>query len=130
VRARRATRWGADPRLQPHDPGLESARAEVLAERAELERRVAARTAELERAQETLVHSEKMSAVGQLVAGVAHELNNPLTVVLGYAGILKACEADADKLRKLDSLLNAAEASKKIVQNLLPSRAAEGRKAR
>lgn len=98
---------------------LEIARAEVLAERAELEHRVALRTAELQRAQETLIHSEKMSAVGQLVAGVAHELNNPLTVVLGYAGLIREKVPDPALRRKIDTLIDAAKSSAKIVRNLL-----------
>src|SRR4051794_38058268 len=44
---------------------------------------------DLRQAQEQLLQSEKMSAVGQLIAGVAHELNNPLTAVLGYAQLLE-----------------------------------------
>ena len=98
---------------------LEIARAEVQAERAELERRVALRTEELQKAQETLVHSERLSAVGQLVAGVAHELNNPLTVILGYAGLLLEKRPDPAERRKLDLIAAEAERCKKIVQNLL-----------
>src|SRR5205823_11600550 len=45
---------------------------------------------DLRRTQEQLLQSEKMSAVGQLISGVAHELNNPLTAVLGYAQLLEA----------------------------------------
>jgi signal transduction histidine kinase len=98
---------------------LEVARAEVLMERADLERRVALRTAELERAQETLIQTEKMSAVGQLVAGVAHELNNPLTVVLGYAGLILERSHDPELRRKLELMSGEAERARKIVQNLL-----------
>ena len=42
----------------------------------------------LRRTQEQLLHSEKMAAVGQLISGVAHELNNPLTAILGYSQLL------------------------------------------
>src|SRR6185312_8974278 len=44
---------------------------------------------DLRQAQEQLLQSEKMSAIGQLIAGVAHELNNPLTAILGYAQLLE-----------------------------------------
>ena len=44
----------------------------------------------LRRTQEQLLHSEKMAAVGQLISGVAHELNNPLTAILGYSQLLTA----------------------------------------
>ncbi|HZN55938.1 MAG TPA: ATP-binding protein [Candidatus Polarisedimenticolaceae bacterium] len=98
---------------------LEKTRAELEEERRELERRVVARTEELSRAQQTLVHAEKMTAVGQLVAGVAHELNNPLTVVLGYAGLLAERNRDPAIQKKLEMLAAAAESSRKIVQNLL-----------
>ena len=42
----------------------------------------------LRRTQEQLLHSEKLAAVGQFISGVAHELNNPLTAILGYSQLL------------------------------------------
>ncbi len=49
---------------------------------------------DLRRTQEQLLQSEKMSAVGQLISGVAHELNNPLTAILGYAQLLEGAGLD------------------------------------
>ena len=74
---------------------------------------------DLRRTQEQLLQSEKMSAVGQLIAGVAHELNNPLTAILGYAQLLEGAGLDhrsADYVRKL---FKQAQRTHRVVQNLL-----------
>lgn len=74
---------------------------------------------DLRRTQEQLLQSEKMSAVGQLIAGVAHELNNPLTAILGYAQLLEGeglDERSADFVRKL---FKQAQRTHRVVQNLL-----------
>ena len=53
-----------------------------------LEHRVQERTQELQQVQDQLVHAGKMAALGELAAGVAHEINNPLTGVLTFSSLL------------------------------------------
>lgn len=79
---------------------------ELEAERAELRNR--------------LVQSEKLAALGQFVAGIAHELNNPLQGVLGHLELLRATGAFPKALRKdMQRIYREADRAAKIVRNLL-----------
>jgi two-component system NtrC family sensor kinase len=73
----------------------------------------------LRNTQQQLLQSEKMSAIGQLISGVAHELNNPLTAILGYAQLLESepiGERAQDFVRKL---YRQTQRTHRVVQNLL-----------
>jgi PAS domain S-box-containing protein len=74
----------------------------------------------LRRTQEQLLHSEKMAAVGQLISGVAHELNNPLTAILGYSQLLLSSgQMPPLGMEYSDKLYKQAQRTHRIVQNLL-----------
>jgi PAS domain S-box-containing protein len=79
---------------------------------------------EAKKIQRQLISSEKLSAVGQLISGIAHELNNPLTAVVGYADILNEESAEggvkAEELRNDLRIINEnAIRCRKIIDNLL-----------
>jgi PAS domain S-box-containing protein len=74
---------------------------------------------DLRKTQEQLLQSEKMSAVGQLIAGVAHELNNPLTAILGYAQLLETEGLNERARDYVTKLFKQAQRTHRVVQNLL-----------
>jgi two-component system, NtrC family, sensor kinase len=67
-----------------------------------------------------LIQSEKMAAVGQLAAGIAHEINNPLTVVLANAQLLeRSLPKDSDDAEAVDLISRAGTRALQVVRNLL-----------
>jgi len=69
-----------------------------------------------------LVHSAKLAALGEMAAGVAHELNSPMTVIIGTAQMLArelTREAQDEKAEALEDIINCGLRCKRIIQNLL-----------
>jgi signal transduction histidine kinase len=98
--------------------------AESLAESyAGLERKVEERTSQLKDLQQKLIQAAKMSAVGRMLSGVAHELNNPLTVIMGHTELaqkrLTAAGGDPREIELMETLHLQGDRCRKIVANLL-----------
>ena len=74
---------------------------------------------EAKRLRRQLLQAEKMVSIGQLVSGVAHEINNPLTGITGYAQLLAMKELDEDIRKDIESINREAERAARIVKNLL-----------
>ena len=75
---------------------------------------------EVKRLEEQLIQAEKLAAMGQMLAGVAHELNNPLTAILGASELLRdRGSVDEGVRRQLDMTYRQARRAARIVQNLL-----------
>jgi PAS domain S-box-containing protein len=68
---------------------------------------------------ERLIKSEKLALMGEMVAGIAHELNNRLTPILGYTEMIRAMDLDAALKRRLNVVHSATLGAKNIVESLL-----------
>jgi PAS domain S-box-containing protein len=75
---------------------------------------------EQERLQAELLQAQKMEALGQLISGVAHELNNPLSAIIAFSQLLRTDDRlPADMTHDADLLMQEADRTRRIVQNLL-----------
>ncbi|OGK82546.1 MAG: hypothetical protein A2X52_05270, partial [Candidatus Rokubacteria bacterium GWC2_70_16] len=87
-----------------------------------LERSVSARLEaeqRLRREQEVLYQSEKLAAMGELLAGVAHELNNPLAVIMGRTALLRQALGTGPAAAQAEKIAAAAERCARLVKNFL-----------
>jgi PAS domain S-box-containing protein len=93
---------------------------ELAALAASLEQQVAARTGELQHAEDALRQSQKMEAVGQLTGGVAHDFNNLLTVIRSATDLLKRPDLSAERReRYIDAISDTADRAAKLTGQLL-----------
>src|SRR4051812_10688215 len=89
---------------------LERSNAELRQSKAELEHR----KSELERLQAQIVHTEKMASLGQLAAGVAHELNNPAGFIFGNMEILEECAGGLKRLLNFYERVSLSEEEQEL----------------
>ena len=93
---------------------------ELIGWNEELKERVKARTAELREAEEQIIRSQKMEVVAQLSAGMAHEVNNPLTSILGFSQYMLLQTDQEDKRhRYLKAIVDGAGRIRGIVDDLV-----------
>jgi two-component system NtrC family sensor kinase len=95
------------------------AQAAVAIQNARLYASAQANLARVRETQMQLVQAAKLSAVGQLVSGVAHELNNPLSVVIGYGQLLMSRDLPPALRRPIELMVSQADRMARIVRNLL-----------
>ncbi len=98
---------------------LLAAQAAIAIENARLHEDLQAQLDALRRTQTRLVQSEKLAAIGELVAGVAHELNNPLTSIIGFAQLLQHSQVDGQSQQDLNKIVAQAQRAASIVRGLL-----------
>jgi signal transduction histidine kinase len=110
----------SETELRRHRDHLQSLVEERTAKLQEANDRLQKDMAEKVRLSAQLAQSEKLAAVGQLAAGVAHEINNPLGVILGFSqSVLHRTPQDHPLLKPIQAIEREAERCKRLVQDLL-----------
>jgi len=96
--------------------GLEESKAELKTSISSLEKA----NVELRQAQEEIIRSEKLASIGRLASGIAHEIGNPIGIVLGYLDLLKGNELDNEERKDIINRIGGEiERVNRIIRNLL-----------
>ena len=112
--------WRVYRRIMGDQKALQQTHEELLSLNENLEKRVVERTEALARSEKQIAQADKLASIGQLSSGIAHEINNPLGIILGYTQLLLRQETpESQKHEDLKTIEKHVKACKSIVADLL-----------
>lgn len=112
--------WRLYREIQTDRAALRKTHAEVMALNQGLERRVRERTEALARSEKQVAQADRLASIGQLASGIAHEINNPLGIILGYTQLmLRSGTEDTQDHEDLKTIEKHVKNCKAIVEDLL-----------
>jgi two-component system, NtrC family, sensor kinase len=112
--------WHIYQEISRDKHALQTAHAELLSLNQNLEQRVKERTEALARHEKQMAQADKLASIGQLSSGIAHEINNPLGIILGYTQLLLRSEdPESQKHEDLKTIEKHVKSCKTTVEDLL-----------
>lgn len=112
--------WQVYQQIIDDQKALEQAHRNVLELNETLENRIRERTLALAQSEKQIAQADKLASIGQLASGIAHEINNPLGIILGYAQLMSRSESPgSQKHEDLKVIEKHVKACKSIVEDLL-----------
>ncbi|MFW5853787.1 MAG: sensor histidine kinase [Thermodesulfobacteriota bacterium] len=112
--------WHIYQEISRDKQALQTAHTELLSLNQNLEQRVKERTEALARHEKQMAQADKLASIGQLSSGIAHEINNPLGIILGYTQLLlRSEEPESQKYEDLKTIEKHVKSCKTTVEDLL-----------
>ncbi len=112
--------WSIYGRILSDKRALQEAHGELIFMNQNLEKLVAERTEALARSEKQMVQADRLASIGQLSSGIAHEINNPLGIILGYTQLLlRGEDRESQKYEDLKIIEKHVKNCKAIVEDLL-----------